>query len=64
MLTYAKGNCGFRIIFEKAEGGNRAAMLQELTNWPTYYPSYLSKDEIVDEMLTHYRSMSGSASDL
>lgn len=34
-------------------GNDRAAVLAELTNWPTYYPSSLSGDEIVKEMLAH-----------
>ncbi|MCQ0970812.1 metal-binding protein ZinT [Paracoccus sp. TK19116] len=34
-------------------GDDRAALLEELTNWPTYYPSSLSKDEIVAEMTAH-----------
>lgn len=28
-------------------------LLQEMENWPTYYPASLSKDEIVDEMIGH-----------
>lgn len=34
-------------------GNNRAALLEEITNWPTYYPSGLTADEIVKEMLAH-----------
>jgi zinc transport system substrate-binding protein len=34
-------------------GNDRAALLEEVTNWPTYYPSALSADEIVGEMLAH-----------
>jgi zinc transport system substrate-binding protein len=34
-------------------GDDRAALLEELTNWPTYYPSDLGADEIVEEMLAH-----------
>ncbi|UYN99900.1 MAG: metallochaperone AztD [Devosia sp.] len=34
-------------------GNDRAALLDELTNWPTYYPSALSADEIVEEMIAH-----------
>ncbi|MBP5857610.1 metal-binding protein ZinT [Marivibrio halodurans] len=34
-------------------GGDRAALLDEVTNWPTYYPSELSADQIVEEMLAH-----------
>lgn len=34
-------------------GDDRAALLEELSNWPTYYPSDLSADEIVAEMLAH-----------
>ncbi|NMG38922.1 ZinT/AdcA family metal-binding protein [Chelativorans sp. ZYF759] len=34
-------------------GDDRAALLEEVTNWPTYYPSSLSADEIVSEMIAH-----------
>ncbi|SFV38546.1 zinc transport system substrate-binding protein [Devosia crocina] len=34
-------------------GDDRAALLEELTNWPTYYPSELSAAEVVEEMLAH-----------
>lgn len=34
-------------------GNDRAALLEEVTNWPTYYPSSLGKDEIVREMVAH-----------
>lgn len=34
-------------------GEDRAAVLEELTNWPTYYPAELSADDIVSEMLAH-----------
>ncbi len=34
-------------------GDDRAALLEELTNWPTYYPSELSAEEVVEEMLAH-----------
>ncbi|WGF90357.1 zinc metallochaperone AztD [Marinivivus vitaminiproducens] len=34
-------------------GNNRAALLEEVTNWPTYYPSSLSTEEIVSEMMAH-----------
>lgn len=34
-------------------GDDRAALLEEVTNWPTYYPSDLSPAQIVDEMLAH-----------
>lgn len=34
-------------------GDDRAALLKEVTNWPTYYPAGLSGQEIVDEMLAH-----------
>ena len=34
-------------------GNDRAALLEEVTNWPTYYPSDLSAEEIVGEMLAH-----------
>lgn len=34
-------------------GDDRNALLEEVTNWPTYYPSSLSAEEIVQEMLAH-----------
>lgn len=34
-------------------GNDRAALLKEVTNWPTYYPSALSAEDIVHEMLAH-----------
>lgn len=34
-------------------GNDRAALLEELTNWPTYYPSALSAQVILAEMLAH-----------
>ena len=34
-------------------GDDRAAILKELTNWPTYFPAALSGEDIVAEMLAH-----------
>ncbi len=34
-------------------GDDRAALLQEVTHWPTYYPSALNAKQIVGEMLAH-----------
>lgn len=34
-------------------GEDRAKLLEELTNWPTYYPAGLDGDEIVTEMTAH-----------
>lgn len=34
-------------------GNDRAALLKEVTNWPTYYPSDLTGAQIVKEMLAH-----------
>lgn len=34
-------------------GNDRTALLSELTNWPTYYPSKLSGAQIVEEMNAH-----------
>lgn len=34
-------------------GDDRAALLEEVTNWPTYYPSSLNADQIVREMMAH-----------
>ena len=48
-----------RIAPEKADhyhlywGDDRAEVLAELTNWPTYYPTSLNGKEIVEEMLAH-----------
>ncbi|MBT0955972.1 metal-binding protein ZinT [Alphaproteobacteria bacterium KMM 3653] len=48
-----------RIAPEKSDhyhlywGDDRAALLEEVTNWPTYYPAYLTGNEIVAQMLAH-----------
>lgn len=34
-------------------GNDRGGLLEEVTNWPTYYPSSLSGDQIVSEMMAH-----------
>lgn len=34
-------------------GNDRAKLLEELTNWPTYFPMALSGAQIVEEMLAH-----------
>lgn len=34
-------------------GDDRAALLAEVTHWPTYYPAGLSGDDIVKEMMAH-----------
>lgn len=34
-------------------GDDRAGLLEELTNWPTYYPSSLDADGILHEMLAN-----------
>lgn len=34
-------------------GNDRAALLKEVTNWPTYYPSDLTGKQIIKEMLAH-----------
>ncbi len=34
-------------------GDDRATLLKELTNWPTYYPSSMTAEDIVAEMLAH-----------
>lgn len=34
-------------------GEDRAALLKEVTNWPTYYPTTLGGRQIVEEMLAH-----------
>ncbi|MBU2958008.1 metal-binding protein ZinT [Paracoccus sp. 1_MG-2023] len=34
-------------------GEDRAALLQEVANWPTYYPSALTGEEIAAEMTAH-----------
>lgn len=48
-----------RIAPEKADhyhlywGDDRAALLQEVTNWPTYYPASLDGAQILAEMMAH-----------
>lgn len=39
--------------FHLYSGDDRAALLDEVTNWPTYYPSALDAGQIVTEMLAH-----------
>ena len=34
-------------------GDDRAALLAQLTNWPTYYPAALPPDQIAAEMMAH-----------
>ncbi|MBX4867678.1 ZinT family metal-binding protein [Rhizobium bangladeshense] len=34
-------------------GNDRAALLNEVTNWPTYYPARLTGKQIAEEMLSH-----------
>jgi len=34
-------------------GSDRAEILKELTNWPTYYPASLNGKQIVEEMTAH-----------
>lgn len=34
-------------------GDDRDALLEEVTNWPTFYPAELSAEQIVDEMIAH-----------
>ena len=34
-------------------GDDRAALLEEMDHWPTYYPSSYSDEEIVEEMIAH-----------
>ncbi|MFT3972499.1 MAG: metal-binding protein ZinT [Amaricoccus sp.] len=34
-------------------GDDRAALLGELTSWPTYYPASLAAGEVAQEMLAH-----------
>jgi zinc transport system substrate-binding protein len=34
-------------------GNDRAALLEEVTNWPTYYPSSMDAKQIVSEMKAH-----------
>ncbi len=39
----------FHIYF----GDDRAKLLEEVTNWPTFYPFSLNGEQIVEEMLAH-----------
>lgn len=34
-------------------GDDRAALLEELENWPTYYHSDLTGEELAEEMIAH-----------
>lgn len=46
---YPKKSAHFHIF----AGNDKDKVLKELDNWPTYYPSKLSKDEVKEEMLAH-----------
>jgi len=32
---------------------SQQALLEEMDNWPTYYPWQLTQEQVVDEMLHH-----------
>ncbi|QFT97565.1 Metal-binding protein ZinT precursor [Roseovarius sp. THAF8] len=34
-------------------GDDRAKLLEEVTNWPTYYPAELSGEDVAEEMMAH-----------
>lgn len=34
-------------------GDDRAKLLEEVTNWPTYYPADLSSEAVAEEMMAH-----------
>nr|WP_235931174.1 metal-binding protein ZinT [Paracoccus xiamenensis] len=34
-------------------GEDRAEVLKELTNWPTYYPAALTAEQVAEEMMAH-----------
>lgn len=34
-------------------GDDRAALLEEVSNWPTYYPSAMTATKVAEEMLAH-----------
>ncbi|TVP88189.1 MAG: metal-binding protein ZinT [Alkalicoccus sp.] len=34
-------------------GDDREQLLEEVTNWPTYYPAHMDEEEIREEMLAH-----------
>lgn len=46
---YPKKSAHFHIF----TGEDKDKVLKELDNWPTYYPSKLSKEEVKEEMLAH-----------
>lgn len=39
--------------FHIYRGSDRAALLEEVTHWPTYYPAALGGQQIADEMIAH-----------
>lgn len=39
--------------FHLYSGDDRAGLLANVTNWPTYYPASMSEDEVVEEMIAH-----------
>ncbi|WP_137658228.1 metal ABC transporter solute-binding protein, Zn/Mn family [Bifidobacterium moukalabense] len=44
---------GKAVHFHIFAGDSQEETLKEMDNWPTYYPSSLSKDQIVEELLAH-----------
>ena len=44
---------GIAAHFHIFAGDSQEETLKEMDNWPTYYPSSLNKDQIVEEMLAH-----------
>ena len=38
---------------DRSHAHDRAALLEEATNWPTYYPSKLSAEEILRKMTAY-----------
>nr|WP_263314116.1 zinc ABC transporter substrate-binding lipoprotein AdcA [Mammaliicoccus sp. Marseille-Q6498] len=46
---YPKKTSHFHIF----TGNDKKKVLKELENWPTYYPTKLSKEEVKEEMLAH-----------
>ena len=58
ILTYKSGKKGVRYLFEShfqifMGSDSQQSLLNEMENWPTYYPYQLSSEEVVEEMMSH-----------
>lgn len=53
VFEYKVENGGTMTIDEYKDYYDRAALLEEVINWPTYYPSSMDGHTIAHEMMAH-----------